>query len=43
MTLFITHTWEKQLFELLAEVFLVDAYPHYALLDDVGHKLDVFV
>ena len=34
---------EEQLFKLLAEVFLIDAYPHEAVLDDVGHKHDVFV
>jgi hypothetical protein len=43
VTLFITHTWEKQLFELLSEVFLIDEYPHDAVLNDVGHKHDVFV
>ena len=34
---------EKQLFELLSEVFLIYAYPHKAMLDDVGHKHDNFV
>ena len=39
----VSHTWEKQLFELISEVFLVFAYPDDAILDDVGHKHDDFV
>ena len=41
--MFVADAGEKQFFELLSEVFLIDAYSHKAILDDVGHKHDVFV
>ena len=41
--MFVAETGEEQFFKLLSEVFLVYADSHEALLDDVGHKHDVFV
>lgn len=39
----VSHTWEEQFFELLAEIAVVITDSHKAVLDDVGHKHDVFV
>ena len=36
-------TGKKQLFQLVAEIPVIVKYPHNAILDDVGHKRDVFV
>ena len=36
-------TGKKQLFQLLDEIPVVVKYLHDAVLDDVGHKRDVFV
>ena len=41
--MFVSHTWEEQFFELLAEIAVTVAYPHEAGLNDVGHNLFVFV
>ena len=35
-------TWEEQLFEVLPIIFLVFAYLHDAVLDNVGHNNFVF-
>ena len=35
-------TWEEQLFEVLPIIFLVFAYLHDAVLDNVGHNHFVF-
>ena len=35
--------WKDQLFQLLTEIPVIVKYPHNAVLDDVGHKRDVFV
>lgn len=34
----VAHTGEKYLLKILTEVFVVNAYPHDAVLDDIGHK-----
>ena len=39
----VSHTWEEQLFESLAEIAVVIAYSHDAILDDVGHNYFFFV
>ena len=36
-------TGKKQLFQLVTEIPIIVKYPHNAILDDVGHKRDVFV
>ena len=36
-------TRKEELFQLLDEIPVVVKYPHNAILDDVGHKRDVFV
>ena len=36
-------TGKKQLFQLVTEIPVIVKYPHNAILDDVGHKRDVFV
>ena len=36
-------TRKEELFQLLAEIPVIVKYPHNAVLDDVGHKRDVFV
>lgn len=36
-------TGKKQLFQLVTEIPVIVKYPHNAILDDVGHKSDVFV
>ena len=36
-------TKKEELFQLVAEIPVVVKYPHDAVLDDVGHKRDVFV
>lgn len=43
LAMFVSHTREDELLELLAEILFVITYSHKALLDDVGHKHDVFV
>ena len=39
----IANAGEEHLFEVLPVIFLVFAYPDDAILNDVGHKHDVFV
>ena len=41
--MFVADAREEQLFELLSEIFLIDAYLYKAVLDDVCHKQNVFV
>lgn len=36
-------TRKEELFQLVAEIPVIVKYPHNAVLDDVGHKRDVFV
>ena len=36
-------TRKEELFQLVAEIPVIVKYPHNAILDDVGHKRDVFV
>ena len=36
-------TRKEELFQLVAEIPIIVKYPHNAILDDVGHKRDVFV
>ena len=36
-------TGKKQLFQLVTEIPVIVKYPRNAILDDVGHKRDVFV
>lgn len=36
-------TWKEHLFPMVAEIPVIVKYPHNAVLDDVGHKRDVFV
>jgi len=35
--------WKEKAFQLVAEIPVIVKYPHNAVLDDVGHKRDVFV
>ena len=41
--MFLPDAREEELFKLLAEIAVVVAYPHEAVLDDVGHNHFVFV
>ena len=34
---------EEKLFQMVAEIPIIVKYSHNAILDDVGHKRDVFV
>ena len=39
----VPQAWTEESFQLLAEIPIIVKYPHDAVLDDVGHKRDVFV
>lgn len=41
--MFVALTGKYEAFQLLAEIPIIVKYPHDAVLDDVGHKRDVFV
>jgi hypothetical protein len=41
--MFVALTWKYEAFQLLTEIPIIVKYPHNAILDDVGHKRDVFV
>ena len=41
--MFVPLAWKEQLFQFFAEIPVIVKYPHNAILDDVGHKRDVFV
>ena len=41
--MFLPDAGEEQLFESLAEIAVVVAYPHEAGLDDIGHNYYFFV
>ena len=39
----VSHTREEQLFDLLAEIAVVIAYSHEAVVDDVGHNIFAYL
>ena len=41
--MFVALTGKYEAFQLLTEIPVIVKYPHNAILDDVGHKRDVFV
>lgn len=41
--MFVPLAWKEKAFQLVAEILVIVKYPHNAILDDVGHKRDVFV
>ena len=41
--MFVPLAWKEKAFQLVAEIPIIVKYPHNAVLDDVGHKRDVFV
>ena len=41
--MFVPLAWKEKAFQLLTEIHIIVKYPHNAILDDVGHKRDVFV
>ena len=41
--MFVPLAWKEKAFQLVAEIPIIVKYPHNAILDDVGHKRDVFV
>lgn len=41
--MFVALTGKYEAFQLLTEIHIIVKYPHNAILDDVGHKRDVFV
>ena len=41
--MFVPLAWKEKAFQLVAEIPVIVKYPHNAVLDDVGHKRDVFV
>ena len=41
--MFVPLAWKEKAFQLLIEIPVIVKYPHNAILDDVGHKRDVFV
>ena len=41
--MFVPLAWKEKAFQLVAEIPVIVKYPHNAILDDVGHKRDVFV
>ncbi len=41
--MFVALAWKEKAFQLVAEILVIVKYPHNAILDDVGHKRDVFV
>ena len=41
--MFVPLAWKEKAFQLVAEIPNIVKYPHNAVLDDVGHKRDVFV
>ena len=41
--MFVALTGKYEAFQLLTEIPIIVKYPHNAILDDVGHKRDVFV
>ena len=42
MAMFLLHTREEQFLESLIEISVIVAYPHNAILNDVGHSFFFF-